>query len=107
MPLTTTQAVSELFSNNYNIWLHLNPAANSSNAPHGCSEITLTTANYLRSQWNPKSSPNSWNQSMSTGFVGRNGVYRWVTRSVSGGKQVIDFHAHWQGYKFLRHFKIS
>jgi len=39
------------------------------------------------------------------GFVTR-GVTRWVTRSVSGGNDVIDFHAFFNSKRFLWHFRI-
>jgi hypothetical protein len=105
MPLTNPQAQQELFTANYNVWFAAIPAVNMSNAPHGCSQIQQYTANHLRKLWNPGSSPNSWNQSLQKGFVTR-GVTRWVTRSVSGGNDVVDFHAFFNSKKFLWHFRI-
>lgn len=105
MPLTNQQAEQELYTNNYNVWRR--GTTNASNAPAGCSQITQATATFLRRTWNPNSAPNSWNQSNSTGFRMRDqGITRWVTRSVSGGSDVVDFHALWNGVTFLRHFRI-
>jgi len=106
MPLTNQQATQELFTNNYNVWKVANPPVNMSNAPHGCSEITQATANHLRGMWAPNAGPNTWNQTASTGHDAGNQITRWVTRSITGGGTVVDFHARWTSYRFLRHFKI-
>lgn len=107
MALTFQEASQELFTDNYRPWESASPARNASNAPNGCSEISQATANALRGQWNPGSNPNDWNQTMATGHtVQSNNVRRWVTRSVTGGGTVVDFHAYWSGIRFLRHFKL-
>jgi hypothetical protein len=105
MPLTSSQAQQELFTHSYNPWFAAIPAVNMSNAPHGCSQISQRTAAHLRGLWNPGSSPNSWNQTLATGHRIR-GVTRWVTRSVSGGSSVVDFHAYFNSKRFLWHFQI-
>ncbi|WP_027819418.1 hypothetical protein [Paraburkholderia bannensis] len=106
MPLTTTQAQQELFTLNFTPWRAAIPMRNRSNAPHGCSEINERTAANLRRQWNPNSRPNSWNQSSGVGSHRHNNITRWVTRSVSGGSDVVDFHALFNSTRFLWHFKI-
>jgi hypothetical protein len=106
MPLTTSQAQQQLFTASYAPWCANIPMINVSNAPHGCSEISHHTANNLRLQWHPGSRPNSWNQSLSQGYMVRHGITRWVTRSVSGGSNVVDFHASLNSKRFLWHFKI-
>jgi hypothetical protein len=77
-------------------------------AEQGSSQITQTTANKLRGLWNPNSKPNEWKQTNRTGFkTGKDKqIVRWVTRSVSGGGTVVDFHALWGTYTFLRHFRV-
>ena len=103
-PLTNQQASQELYTQNYKPWT--TQYGRVSNAPNGCSQISIQTANYLRNTWVPGSSQNTWNQSMRTGYTTNDGITRWVTRSVSGGSEVVDFHAYWSGVTFLWHFRL-
>jgi hypothetical protein len=106
MLLNNSQADQELFRN-YKAWCA--GTANLSNAPGGCNQITQDTANYLRGKWNPSSKPNSWNQSASSGvLMKKTGDTRWVSRSVSGGSDVVDFHSLYLrlSVRFLWHFQI-
>ncbi len=104
MALDQNTATSELFTN-YKAWCK--GTVNASNAPQGCSQITIKTAQHMRNLWNNKSQPNSWNQSASTGQrIEKTGDTRWVTRSLSGGSDVVDFHSLWGSVRFLRHFQI-
>jgi len=79
---------------------------NMSNSPNGCPQITHSQANNLKRQWQPKSSPNSWNYS--SGHKDRHndkyGATRWVSGSLTGKKgkrKVVDFHALINGKRFL------
>lgn len=105
MQVNNQQADQELFGN-FNIWTQANPAKDISNSPSACNQISQDTANNLRNKWNPNSKPNTWDQSSSTAYIDKSNIKRWVSRSVSGGPGVVDFHALWQGYKFLWHFEI-
>ncbi|AFZ27536.1 hypothetical protein Cylst_5526 [Cylindrospermum stagnale PCC 7417] len=109
VPLTTNQA-QQVLSQNRDLWEMASPPINHSNAPHAASVISQNTANTLRNQWAPNAG-NSWSQSASTGFKTAKGITRWVTRSLSGGSDVVDFHALWfdrdqRAWKFLWHFRI-
>lgn len=116
MALSTQQATTELFNNNYNVWKAANPPVNASNAPAGCSEISQETANTIRTQWlqgtavGAAPGPNNWGLTAATGVSVNDpsgtAIVRWVSRSVSGGGTVVDFHALWGQYTFLRHFKV-
>jgi hypothetical protein len=94
VPLTTQQADKELFDQ-YNQWKF--GYVRVSNAPIGCSQISARTAMSLRTKWVPGSPPNTWAQTQTTGFRLKDSTVRWLTRSVSGGVDVVDFHAIWRG----------
>lgn len=104
MPLRNNDASQELFGN-YRALL-ASDNRRRSNAPSGCSQISQSTANYLKRQWAPNAG-NSWSQSSRKGFEDKYGCKRWVTLSVSKRKsRVVDFHALGGGKSFLWHFKI-
>lgn len=105
MPLNTMDAQSEL-SRAYKEWSR--GTSKVSNSPFSASEISRATSNTMRLSWS-RSTNNSANQTMRTGFTTKKGITKWVTVSLSGGGSVIDFHAVWgtdvtKG--FLWHFKI-
>lgn len=108
IPLNNQQASQELYDQ-YKFWkTGFNRV---SNAPIGCSRISHITANQLKNTWVPNAGPNQWDQNQATGYaIQRENITRWVSRSLSQGGTVVDFHAIWRGQgmtvTFLWHFRI-